>query len=62
MPELNDYSLGLRAYVMRHSRRSEAEAEAWLDEHCPCWRLGVPPPIDGVIWADPEPDDEDDGE
>jgi hypothetical protein len=69
---VNDYCLGLVAYAIHHGPRvsvpgmkkprpmTEAEAAAWLDGHCPAWRLGAPPATDGVIEVDGRGDEEED--
>lgn len=45
---MSDYCEKLVAYVMGFGGKTMEQAESWLDEQCPAWRLGEPP-VAGLI-------------
>lgn len=45
---MTDYCEKLVAYVMGFGGKTREQAEGWLDEQCPAWRLGELP-VAGVI-------------
>lgn len=65
-----DYCRLLVGYVKHHGPRipeegkakprvmNDDEAAAWLDEHCPAWRLGQPPAAGRIEVCEDEADEQ----
>lgn len=47
-------SSDLQAYVMKHNRFSQPQAQAWLDKYTPDWRDKAPAEAVGFIEHDGE--------